>query len=85
MRTEQVAMGNLRLLFHLPEVGKEEDVGNRSRVQSLTLISFLVTSQLGTKEGYLIKQGKIVKVRKTFTPCFHSAITPETRVNVELK
>lgn len=63
-----------RLLFHLLDGGKEGDVGNRSRAQSLTLIPFLVTSQLGTKEGYLIKQGKIVKVRKTLTPCFHSAI-----------
>lgn len=57
-----------RLLFHLLDVGKEGDVGNRNRAQSLTLIPFLVTSQLGTKEGYLIKQGKIVKVRKTLTP-----------------
>lgn len=78
MRTGQVAMGSFpknRPLFHLPDVGKEGDVGSRSRTQSLTPIPFLVTSQLGTKEGYLIKQGKIVKVRKTRTPCFHSAVT----------
>lgn len=60
-----------RLVFHLPGAGKEGKVGNRA--QSLTPISFLVTSQLGTKEGYLIKQGKIVKVRKTLTPRFHYA------------
>jgi len=73
-----VAVGSFpknRLLFHLLNVGKEGDVGSRSRAQSLTPIPFLVTSQLGTKEGYLTKQGKIVKVRKTLTPCFHSAVT----------
>lgn len=42
---------------------------------SLTPIPFLLTSQLGTKEGYLIKQGKIVKVRKPLTPCFYSITT----------
>lgn len=76
MRTRHVAVGSFpknRLLFHLTGVGK--DVGSRSRAQSLTTIPLLVTSQLGTKEGYLIKQGKIVKVRKILTPCFHSAVT----------
>lgn len=56
-----------RLLIHLTDTGKEGDVGSRSRAQSLTQIPFLVTSQLGTKEGYLVKQGRIVKVRKTYS------------------
>lgn len=61
-------------LIHLPDIGKAGDVG-KSRAQPLTLIPFFVTSQLGTKEGYLIKQGKIVKVRKILICCFHSVIT----------
>lgn len=40
-------------------------MGNGSGALSLTPVLFLITSQLGTKEGYLIKQGKIVKVKKT--------------------
>lgn len=59
-------------VIHLPHVGNDRDVG-KSRAQPLTLIPFFVTSQLGTKEGYLVKQGKIVKVRKTC--CFHPVIT----------
>lgn len=66
----RVAVGSFpknRLLIHLTDTGKEGDVGSRSRAQSLTKIPFLVTSQLGTKEGYLVKQGRIVKVRKTYS------------------
>lgn len=57
------------------KVSQRTDVVNRSRAQPLTPIPFCVTPQLGTKEGYLIKQGKIVKVRKSLNCCFCSVIT----------
>lgn len=61
-------------------------MGNGSRAPSLTPVLFLITSQLGTKEGYLIKQGKIVKVKKTnlLFLAFTLWLPIEARENAEL-
>lgn len=74
-----------RLLFHL-WLQAEGDVGNGSRAPSLTPVLFLITSQLGTKEGYLIKQGKIVKVKKKnlLFLAFTLWLPIEARENAEL-